>query len=159
MSGNNGTDCEWSHNLSEGADWKLVQNHVAGALKITRHVRPIIKYNIIRTLNFWLGIWLDVSCYDPRIIDNKVSGANNTAIFVECSEKGIIANNYIDQAGTQTGEGKSMSSYSSGSQQYWNNYVENADDYQIHIGGDSRRNSASAKPSDQAPGLTWQDIP
>lgn len=159
MSGNNGTDCEWSHNLSEGADWKLVQNHVAGALKITRHVRPIIKYNIIRTLNFGLGIWLDVSCYDPRIINNKVSGANNTAIFVECSEKGIIANNYIDQAGSQTGEGKSMSSYNSGSQQYWNNYVENADDYQIHIGGDSRRNSASAKPSDQAPGLTWQDIP
>jgi hypothetical protein len=159
MSGNNGTDCEWSHNLSEGADWKLVQYHVAGALKITRHVRPIIKYNVIHSLNFGLGIWLDVSCYEPVIIVNKVSNANNTAIFIECTEKGIIANNYVDQTGMQTGEGKSLSSYNAGSQQYWNNYVENADDYNIHIGGDMRRNSATAKPSDQAPGIPWQDIP
>ncbi len=159
MNGNNGTDCEWSHNLSVGADYKLIQNHVAGSLKITRHVRPIIKHNIIRSLHFGLGIWLDVSCYEPIIVGNKVSGANNTAIFIECSEKGIVANNYVDQAGTQTGEGKSLSSYNSGSQQYWNNYVENADDYNVHIGGDGRRNSADAKASDQAPGIPWQQIP
>jgi hypothetical protein len=158
LGGNVGSDCEWSANLVEGSNQKLLQNHVPSAMKITKHTRPIIKDNVFRDTLYGMGIWLDVSCYQPVITGNLIrNSAGNTTtsgngIWVELTEGGLIANNRCYGVGDNAKYG--LASYNSGGQIWINNYVEGYRLGGIFLGGDTRRNTSVS-----GDGIDWSLIP
>ena len=155
--GNIGSDCEWSNNLVDQANWKILQYHTASSLKIVKHTRPKIAHNIFRNARSpAMDIWLDISCYDPVIVGNLIENCAKNGIFIELTEKGIIANNYVYGDSTASITTAGMVSYNSGTQQYWNNYIENFRAYLIEIGGDTRRNAVSQVSGD---GVGWEMMP
>lgn len=163
--GNDGADCSWTHNIVDYANWKLITNHVPAAQKITRHARSRIAHNIFRHARRAMGIWLDESCYEPVIVGNLVEGIDGNGIFIELTEYGIIASNYLygggdavngGAIGTETKYG--LCSYNSGSQRFWNNFVQDFKLYNVHLGGDVRRNSDPAQQVSGG-GIHWSQMP
>lgn len=163
LGGNLGSDCEWSNNLVVGANQKLLKNHVPSAMKITKHTRPIIKHNIMRDTKYGMGIWLDVSCYQPQIFGNWIGNSagnatsNGNGIFVELTEGGFVANNYCYGVGTSDAR-YALCAYNSGGVRYWNNYVQGFSQGQVFMGGDSRRNSSQSEQVN-GDGISWTQIP
>lgn len=112
-------------------------NHspVSGAFKVTRTQGVTVKDSAF-TGNFGRGPWFDESVVDIRFTGNDVIGNTGHGVFVELSERAVVADNIIADNG-QFG----LYVVNSGSVKIWNNTVVDNLERNVNIAQDSRRAS------------------
>lgn len=96
---------------------KRGQDGQLGAVKITRSANVSISDSSVDDAGGIHGLWLDVSCRNPHIVRNKVTGSASIGIHVEQAQGGIIAGNTID------GPVFGMGLLASGALRVWGNKV------------------------------------
>lgn len=109
-------------------------NHapVAGGLKFAR-VRDFTLSNSLVEQNDGIGVWLDESVYDMRIVKNTVLDNAGSGIMLELSSKAVVANNVVLRSGYDA-----LAVRNTNNVAIWNNTLS-ADMRALHVSQDWRR--------------------
>lgn len=128
------------------SNWKNYNaNPQSSAIKITQSQDLVIEHNYIDGCQNCCGIWLDISNYNFKIVNNLVRAQGVYGINAELSAKGIVAGNRV--YGTPGTSRFALAVQNSGDVRFWNNYITSSRLSDIELWQDERRNGPG-KPGD-----------
>lgn len=104
---------------------------ISGAIKIGRSRGVLLRDSVV-SRNYGTAVWFDESTYDTKVISNRIVGNTGHGVFVELSERSVVANNLVVSNG-----GKGIQIVDSGAVRIYNNTLVH-NDRPINVAQDQR---------------------